>query len=114
MVKVEKADDSGEFKPTIYSDSIPLSWACRGVQAYDSLNLPKDIEQFVDVISTRSVSTNFKIEIKLTPFRYRILFQEKGKFRFTVQVSGENVESAFIKIVFVWSGVWDKYKADLG
>ena len=114
MVKVEKATDSGEFKPTIYEDSIPLSWACRAAQAYDPVDLPRGVVQFVDVISTRSVSTEFKPEIKPVPFRYIDLFRQTGRFRFTVQVSGENVKPAFIKIVFVWSGIWDKYKATLG
>ncbi len=114
LVNIEKADSSGEFKPTIYGDSIPLSWACRGAQAYDPLDLPRGVVQFVDVISTRSVSTDFKPEIKPIPFRYIDLFQQQGKFRFTVQVSGENVKPVFVKIVFVWSGVWDRYEASLG
>jgi len=114
LVKIEKADNSGEFKSTIYGDSIPLSWACRGTQAYDPLDLPRGVVQFVDVISTRSVSTDFKPEIKPIPFRYIDLFRQHGVFRFTVQVSGENVRPKFIKIVFRWAGAWDKYEASLG
>ncbi len=114
LVRVEKADDSGEFESTIYGDSIPLSWSCRGAQAYVPLNLPRGVVQFVDVVSTRSISTYFKPEIKPYPFSYDILFKQTGRFRFTVQVSGENVKPVFIKIIFVWSGEWDKYEASLG
>ena len=113
LVAVEKADESDQFKPTIYCDSIPLSWSCRGKQAYDALDLPRGVVQFIDVVSTRSVSSDFKPETKPIPYRYIDLFREHGTFRFGVQVSGENVKPAFIKIVFRWSGVWDKYKTSL-
>jgi hypothetical protein len=114
LVAIEKADDSGKFKPTIYGDSIPLPWACQGKEAYGPLDLPRGIVQFIDVVSTRSVSKDFKPEIKPIPFRYIDLFRQHGKFRFTIQVSGENVKPVFVKIVFNWSGIWDKYEASLG
>lgn len=114
LVKIEKADDSGEFKPTIYSDSIPLSWACLDKEAYEPLDLPRDIVQFVDIVSTRSITNDFRPAIRSIPFRYNELFKERGKFRFTVLISGENVKPVFIKIVFSWSGVWDQYVTNLG
>jgi hypothetical protein len=114
LIAVEKADESGDFKPTIYSDSIPLAWSCRDKQAYDPLDLPRGVAQFIDVVSTRSVSQDFKAEIKLIPFRYLALFKEHGAFRFTVLVSGENLKPIFIKIVFRWSGLWDRYEASMG
>lgn len=114
LVGIEKADSSSAFKPTIYGDSIPLPWSCRGEQAYGPLDLPRGIAQFLDVVSTRSVSADFKPEIKPIPYRYISLFQQQGTFRFTVQVSGENVKPVFIKILFRWTGVWDRYEASLG
>ena len=115
LVGIEKkSENSNAFNPTTYGDSIPLPWSCRGVQAYDPLDLPKDIVQFLDVVSTRSISTYFKPEIQPIPYRYLSLFQQQGTFRFTVQVSGENVTPVFIKIVFRWDGTWDKYEASLG
>ncbi len=114
LVAIERADNSGGFKPTIYGDSIPLPWACRGEEAYGPLDLLRGIVQFVDVVSTRSVSPDFKPEIKPIPYRYIDLFRQHGTFRFTVQVSGENVKPVFIKVVFKWAGVWDKYETSLG
>jgi hypothetical protein len=113
LVAIEKADDSGHFKPTIYGDSIPLPWACRGEEAYGPLDLPRGIVQFVDIVSARSVSKDFKPEIKPIPFRYIDLFRQHGKFRFAVQVSGENVKPVLIKVVFNWSGIRDKYETSL-
>jgi hypothetical protein len=90
LVAVEKADENGRFQPTIYCDSIPLAWACRDKLAYEPLDLPRGVSQFVDLISTRSISADFRPEIRPIPYRYFELFQQHATFRFTVQVSGEN------------------------
>lgn len=34
LVNIERLDDTDKFRKTIYEDSIPLSWACRGDKAY--------------------------------------------------------------------------------
>lgn len=114
LVAVEKADEAGKFSPTVYCDSIPLSWACRDSQAYEPLDLPRGVVQFIDVISTRSISKDFKPEIRPIPYRYFDLFREHGTFRLTIQVSGDNVKPVFTKIVFRWAGVWDEYETSLG
>ena len=113
LVAIEKADVRNQFEPTIYCDSLPLSWACRGDQAYDPQDLPRDVPHFVDVVSTRSVSTDFRPEIRPIPYRYASLFSERGAFRFTIQVSGENLKPVRIRIIFCWAGVWDKYETRL-
>jgi hypothetical protein len=112
LVAVEKSDESEPFKPTIYCDSIPLAWACKDEgEKFGALDLPRGVVQFVDVISTRSVSRDFWPHLKFVPQRYVGLFAKHGVFRFTIQVSGEDVKPAFIKIAFRWAGVWDKYEA---
>jgi hypothetical protein len=111
LVKIEKKDENGTFQPTEYCDSIQLAWACRGDQAYDPLDLPRGIAQFVDVVSTRSIASIFRPEIRPIPFRYVSLFQQKGVFRFTVQVSGDAVKPKFIQLVFDWKGKWDTFEA---
>jgi hypothetical protein len=112
LVGIEKSDETEPFKPTIYCDSIPLAWACKDEgEKFGAIDLPRGISQFVDVISTRSVSRDFSPHLKFVPQRYIPLFAEHGVFRFTIQVSGEDLKPAFIKIVFRWAGVWDKYEA---
>jgi len=117
LVAVERMGGNGEFQATIYCDSIPLAWSCRNEQAYDPVDLPSGVAQFIDVVSTRSqanTSSDFRVEIKPMPYRYLDLFAQQGTFRFTIQVSGENVKPVFIKIVFGWRGIWNDYDAELG
>lgn len=111
LVRVERQDAEGKFGPTLYCDSIPLAWSCREQEAHGPLDLPNRVAQFVDLISTRNVSSDYRVEIKPLPFRYVALFQEKGTFRFTVQVSGENVKPVFLSVIFVWKGIWNDYVA---
>lgn len=114
LVDIEKADSNGNFNSTIYSDSLPLAWSNRGDQAYRGMDLPKGVAHFVDIVSTRTSAQSFRLETDPVPYRYVNLLHERGKFRLTVQVSGEDVRPVYIKVIFVWSGVWDKYEAHLG
>ena len=111
LVRIEKKNTNGIFQSTIYCDSIPLAWACREENAYGSLDLPNGVAQFIDVVSVRSISNKYRLEIKPLPRRYVGFLQDKGTFRFTVQVSGENVKPVFIRIRFTWDGKWDNYNA---
>jgi len=111
LVGIEKKQADGSFGSTLYCDSIPLAWSCREDRAYEALDLPKGVAQFVDLVSVRSISTEYKIEIKPLPLRYAGFLREKGTFRFTVQVSGENVKPVFIRVQFTWGGVWNEYVA---
>lgn len=114
LVAVDKETSAGVFEPTVYCDSIPLAWSCSADKAYEPLNLPKGVEQFIDIVSTRSISNEIKVEINPMPYRYVNLYRQHGTFRFTVLVSGENVEPQFIKIVFKWNGIWDQFETRLG
>jgi len=111
LVKVEKCHDDGNFHETIYCDSISLAWSCRGDQRFLPVDIPKGVNQFVDLLSTREISNDYKPEIQFFPYRYRNLFKEHGTFRFTIQVSGENVNPVFIKVMFAWNGAWDQYSS---
>ena len=132
LVNIEKLDSVGNFKQTIYCDSIPLAWSCQNIgEQYKGININKGVNQFVDVVTTRhlvsaaeimyptmmSQSANSDVlypQIKLTPFRYEGIFKEKGTFRFTVQVASANADPKMIKLIFVWNGVWDKFNVRKG
>jgi len=95
LVAIEKEGEADEFKPTIYCDSIPIAWACRDEnEKYGAVDLPKGVAQFIDVISTRDAQP-MGVHIKFCPYRYAKIYQEPGTYRFTIQVSGENVEPVF-------------------
>jgi len=109
LVGIEKCSEDGNYSDTIYCDSIPLAWSCHGDQRFVPVDIPNGVNQFVDLVSVRETSDAFRVELQFHPYRYEPLFQEKGKFRFTIQVSGENVEPVFEKVDFTWDGLWDKY-----
>ncbi|BCK87752.1 hypothetical protein MIZ01_1545 [Sideroxyarcus emersonii] len=109
LVGIEKKQTNGAFEPTIYCDSIPLAWSCREEKAYESVDIPNGVAQFIDVVSVRSISDNYRLEIKPLPHRYVGFLHDKGTFRLTVQVSGENVKPVFIRVQFTWNGKWDDY-----
>ena len=117
LINVERFNtDTNRFEQTIYSDSIRLAWSARGTheEAYQPLDLPPNVKQYVDVVSTRRIEVNYKIEIYPDLLRYQDLFEEHGKFRFTIQVSGDNVKPATTNIIFEWNGNWENFVARTG
>ena len=114
LINVERFNaETNKFEQTIYSDSIRLAWSARGTreEAYQPLDLPPNVKQYVDVVSTRKIDRNYKIEIHPGLLRYQELFEEHGKFRFTIQVSGDNVKPVTSKLIFEWAGDWENFSA---
>ena len=111
LVGIEKKQADGRWGPTLYCDSIPLAWSCREDRAYEPIDLPNGVAQFIDLVTVRSISPEYKLEIKPLPLRYVGFLRDKGTFRFTVQVSGENVKPVFTRVQFTWGGVWSEYVA---
>ncbi|MFH1701246.1 MAG: hypothetical protein ABIE07_11735 [Candidatus Zixiibacteriota bacterium] len=117
LVNVEKWNTStGKFEPTIYCDSLQLAWSARGdtQKAYLPLDMPREIKQFIDIVSTRSTKSDYKIMTDPHLYRYEPLFKEHGKFRYTLQVSCDNVKPVSAKVVFEWSGDWDNFAVSAG
>lgn len=115
LVNVEKWNNAkGDFETTAYCDSIQLAWSCRGEERFSAIDLPRDIHQFVDVVSSRKITNDYRVEIMIRLFRYTDLFKETGKFRYTMQVSGDNVKPATKSIIFDWQGFWDKFEVSGG
>lgn len=112
LVAIEKAEDSGRFVSTVYSDALLLAWSCREEDSFDPIDLPSRVPHYFNILSTRGISNNYRLEIEKTPYRYLKLLSEIGTYRFTIMVSGENVKPEGIRIIFHWNGVWDKYVAE--
>ncbi len=104
-------EKSKKFEPTIYCDSIQLTWSARVSKedAYRPLDLPRDINQFVDILSTSSTEADYDIKLNPKLERYVDLFKEHGKYRYTIQVSGDNIKPITTKIIFSWNGIWNKF-----
>ncbi len=117
LVNVEKWNTSTDkFEPTIYCDSLQLAWSARAniEEAFRPVDMPKDISQFVDIVSTRRPESDYKVMTNTHLYRYEPLFKEHGKFRYTVVVSGDNVKPVSAKVVFEWGGDWDNFAVSAG
>ena len=113
LVNIEKKDEHGKFKRTIYADSMPLAWSGRKPnEVYDPIDIPKDVPQYFNILATKSISHEFHPLIMVVPYRYGELFKETGTFRFTVQVSAQGGHSKRFKLTFNWRGLWDDFDAN--
>jgi len=106
----KKSNRTGEFEQTTFCEGIPLHWSCRELGgAFNPLDLPKDINQYFDIFSTREGDTNIDPKLMSKPFRYEHLFTEPGTYRYSIQVSGEGFRPIVMKILLEWKGVWDDF-----
>lgn len=112
LIGIQRENEVGNYVPTEYVDSIGLPWSCRveGTE-YQPLDIPKGVSQFIDLISTKkSDPKSYTPRIQVIPQRYVGLYSDPGKFRFTIQVAGENFDPVTIRIVFCWKGNWDDFE----
>jgi len=110
LINIEKQNEKGVFVPTIYCDSLPLSWSCRvGTDSFTGIDIHKGINQYLDVIGTESTSNEFKPKVMVMLFRYSDLFKETGIFRFTIQVTAVDANPSTIKLILNWKGNWDDF-----
>ena len=112
LIDVEKQDENGIWKPTIYTDSLPLAWSCQErSEVRRALDLPYSVVQYVDIVATNNLHNNYSMQVTPLPFRYHSLFENEPKtFRFTVLVAGDGVRPKTAKIIFGWKGKWDDFE----
>lgn len=104
---------TGKPLPTIYCDSIRLKWSARGAsEPCAALDLPHGANQFIDLVSTRSTSKDYRPELEVHLNRYRNLFAEHGTLLFTVLVTSDDATPQTIKVKSQWAGDWDRFIAD--
>jgi hypothetical protein len=71
------------------------------------------MNQFIDVIGTIKDNPNVDPKIESKIFMHRSLFSEIGTFRYTIQVSGNELNPVKIKFIFKWNGKWDDFDVDI-
>ncbi len=110
LVKVERKDPAtGKYEGESFYDPTQLSWASRMDHAYDPVDLPRGVTQYLDVLSTRDfpVNAGFRLETRFKPFRELGLGSKTGMYRLTIMVSGDNFSPTTQRLDFQWTGAWD-------
>jgi len=109
LAKVEEWDENErKFKQGWYFDISQLAWSSRLNLAYDPVDLPRGIDQFLDVVSSRGYTAHpqFRVETQFKPLREIALGMEKGLFRFTIVVAGDNFKPRTFQLRYRWTGRW--------
>lgn len=114
LVAIESKNSDGSFHPTHFADSIPLAWSCSNeVDAWSALDLSRGVNQFIDVVSTREISSGLKPGLKQLPARYQDIFSTPANLRFTIQVACENGKPQQCSFIANWNGKWDEISAEV-
>lgn len=109
-VEIEKG---GEFTNSEFADSLRLKWSSQPLgEETKPLDIPRDIEQFADVISTDKGSPDqFHMQTSVVPFYLRTLFDKSPKkLRLTIMATGDDATAHMAHFVFEWKGAWDTFE----
>jgi len=104
LTGVFREDAQGHLIKTQYCDSIQLSWAVRGEQAYGPQDLARGVPYFFDLVSFRDGTDVFVPHVQGLPFRYQDIFRTRGTYHFDVIVAGDGVKPAKMRVRIAWGG----------
>jgi len=114
LVKIEKqGEGGGQYASTTYLDAMQLAWSAKGTKenALRGIDLPKGVPQFFDIVSVRENSSDFRPEVEGWLYRDETLPKEKGTFRVTVYVAGDNMKPRKKRVCFSWDGNIENFTA---
>ena len=109
LARVEKWDETARaFAQAEYWDTQLLAWASRGDRRFEPVDLPRGIQQFLDVVAHSSAAPHpkFELQTQYKPYREVALGNEKGLFRLTIVVTGDNFGPKVLRLRYRWSGNW--------
>jgi hypothetical protein len=116
LVKIE-VEEQGTFHPSNFVDTLRLKWSSQlADEATKPLDIPKDVSQFVDALSTDIASPNqYVSHTTLMPQYCRQLFDQRPKtLRLTILVTSDDAKPARARFIFRWKGTWDTFEASPG
>lgn len=110
LAGIDNLDDSGA--QTSLRDLNPLAWSARqskshADQEYEPIELPKNVEQFLDVVCMTQGSDAFSLSTKLQLLRYQRLFNKRVRFKLKIVVMGDNFAPTIAYFFFTWRG-WNR------
>ncbi len=133
LVNIEIKNKEGRFERTEFVDTLRLAWSCQppSENAFRPIDIPKNVNQFADVFSTRpsfrmrtntltfreslspgNFASTFRFETQLMPLRYEKLAGTEGEYRYTILVTADGVDPKFIKLIFKWSKDWENFEVE--
>ena len=99
---VEVRHEDGSYSDNQFCDCIPLAWSAHGEKRHKPIDIPRWVNQYVDLVSATEGTSNFGVHLRNKLNRYENMFHEGHYYRFKVQVSAKNADPVFIKIEFQW------------
>jgi|SRR5271155_5430191 len=110
LVKLEEVH-SPSTKATEYHDSLVLRWPAPGGGDYLPRDIPRGVNQFFDVVGVFKHSpSEWRFGFKERFSEHDELRKRRGRYRFTVLVTGDGVKPAGRKIDVIYEGRSDNLK----
>jgi hypothetical protein len=110
LISVEADDGQGNFKPTVFKDSIPLIWSYNAEA--ETIDIAQRVNRYLDLVRIQDNLPGFQPQMRshsgnvMMPLRYHHLFSENRTLRFTVLVSAQDIKPQRIQVVVSRGDQW--------
>ncbi len=105
LTRIERQVESGDYT-VLHHDALPLPWAYIGAVTQD---IPPKMSFFFDVFQVSECDPRFVPSTTIQPLTWNDQLRDKGKFRLSVLLTGENLEPVQFSISFDWKGSFDDF-----
>ncbi len=100
----------GETKYTeLHHDPIPLNWAYIGS---DPLDISPGMKFYFDVVAVNSSQNLLEPQTTISPVTWAELLKEPGRYRFSIELAGDNVGPVPETVEFEWKGNFNSLTED--
>jgi len=100
--------DGNRFQDTLYTDFMRLAWSHNA--ATMGMDLLFDTPHWLDVCSTNPTTNAFYLQTNPSANRYGQGFTQNGVYRFTIQISAEEMIPIRFNLYFQWVGGWNHFE----
>ncbi len=103
LSSIEQRAADGSYS-LIFADRLPLTWAYIGA---DAIDIPGHFGLYCDLAASSEADKRLSVHTQPRPELFGTLLREKATYRFTVIVTGANINPVTIQICIDWKGDWN-------
>jgi hypothetical protein len=97
--------EMNSFEDTEYVDFLKLNWSYN--DEAEGMDMLRDTPHWLDVLHANDESNSFFLATQPQANCYGNGFGKHGLYRFTIQLSGENIGSIQFDLYLKWTGCWN-------
>lgn len=111
LTNLEILGEDGQFQSCGFHDSVKLPWALEEPHEFDPITIKPRVPKYFGVAITHENRSFFSSKAQVVSLARPLNFTEPGTYKFTVQITGDDVVTVPLVLRIIWDGRWDNIQA---